>query len=198
MGRYVVKLPDVGEGMTEAEIVKWHVAVGQAIREEDPLVDVMTDKATVEIPAPVAGTVVALAGAVGDRRPVGSELVWLDVAGEGNVAEGAPPPASPPAAPAKDATIRTAAPEPVEGPPAPRPAPAPTRRLGAKPLASPAVRRRAWDLGIPLQFVPGTGPGGRITREDLDAYAAGRARPEGPPVIGAPARGAGQALSDAV
>src|SRR5580700_3361251 len=88
MGRYVVKLPDIGEGTTEAEIVKWHVAVGQEIREEDPLVDVMTDKATVEIPAPVAGTVVAIGGNVGEKRPVGSELVTLDVAGAGNFADG--------------------------------------------------------------------------------------------------------------
>ena len=86
MGRYVVKVPDIGEGMTEAEIVAWHVAPGQVIREEDPLVDVMTDKATVELPAPVAGTVVAIHGTPGERRPVGSELVVLDVAGEGNVA----------------------------------------------------------------------------------------------------------------
>jgi 2-oxoisovalerate dehydrogenase E2 component (dihydrolipoyl transacylase) len=198
VGRYLVKLPDVGEGTTEAEIVKWHVAVGQAIREEDPLVDVMTDKATVEIPAPVAGTVVALAGAVGDKRPVGSELVWLDVAGKGNVAEGAAP-AAPRAAPAQDATIRIAAPAPayaevVEAPPAKAESAPPARTAGVppapqeaaphragKPLASPAVRRRAWDLGIALQFVPGTGPGGRITRQDLDAYVATQARPERPP-----------------
>ena len=70
MGRYVVKLPDIGEGTTEAEIVAWHVKPGQAIREEDPLVDVMTDKATVELPAPMAGTVVAINGAVGEKRPV--------------------------------------------------------------------------------------------------------------------------------
>src|SRR3982750_2562501 len=87
MGRYVIKVPDIGEGMTEAEIVAWHVAPGQVIREEDPLVDVMTDKATVELPAPVAGTILAIHGNPGERRPVGSELVVLDVAGEGNVGE---------------------------------------------------------------------------------------------------------------
>src|SRR4051812_49696603 len=109
MARYVVKVPDIGEGMTEAEIVAWHVAPGQVIREEDPLVDVMTDKATVELPAPIAGTVVAIHGIPGEKRPVGSELVELDVAGEGNAAQTAstpkvakqqqpPPPApSPPA-----------------------------------------------------------------------------------------------------
>src|SRR3954470_19830409 len=89
MGRYVIKVPDIGEGMTEAEIVAWHVKPGQAIREEDPLADIMTDKATVELPSPVAGTVVSISGAVGERRPVGSELVVLDVAGEGNAAAAA-------------------------------------------------------------------------------------------------------------
>src|ERR1043165_838767 len=91
MGQYIVKLPDIGEGTTEAEIVKWHVKPGQEIREEDPLVDIMTDKATVEIPAPIAGTVVAIEGNVGEKRPVGSLLVTLDVAGAGNVAAGGPP-----------------------------------------------------------------------------------------------------------
>ena len=100
MGRYVVKVPDIGEGMTEAEIVAWHVAPGQVIREEDPLVDVMTDKATVELPAPVAGTVVSITGAVGEKRPVGSELVVLDVTGEGNAAAATPhPPAASAAGP---------------------------------------------------------------------------------------------------
>ena len=91
MGRYIVKVPDIGEGMTEAEIVAWHVAPGQIIREEDPLVDVMTDKATVELPSPVAGTVVSVNGAVGERRRVGSDLVVLEVAGEGNAAAAAAP-----------------------------------------------------------------------------------------------------------
>src|SRR5215208_6010505 len=94
MGRYVVKVPDIGEGMTEAEIVAWHVAPGQVIREEDPLVDVMTDKATVELPAPVAGTVIEIHGRPGERRAVGSELVILDVIGEGNAANAAAAPTS--------------------------------------------------------------------------------------------------------
>src|SRR3981189_340279 len=93
MGRDIVKVPDIGEGTTEAEIVAWHVSPGQAIREEDPLVDVMTDKATVELPAPMAGTVVAINGEVGEKRPVGSELVVLEVAGEGNAAGAASEPA---------------------------------------------------------------------------------------------------------
>jgi 2-oxoisovalerate dehydrogenase E2 component (dihydrolipoyl transacylase) len=223
MGRYVVKLPDIGEGTTEAEIVKWHVAVGQEIREEDPLVDVMTDKATVEIPAPVAGTVVAIGGNVGEKRPVGSELVRLDVAGAGNVADSAEPAAAKPTAtphpPAALAPGRLSPAMPErsehkgnggaevtlsgiagEGSEAPRAEPgegraeAPlARRIGQKPLASPAVRRRAWDLGIELQFVPGTGPRGRITQHDLEAYVAARAT-AGPPA----ARPASLARGDGV
>jgi 2-oxoisovalerate dehydrogenase E2 component (dihydrolipoyl transacylase) len=203
MARYVVKVPDIGEGMTEAEIVAWHVAPGQVIREEDPLVDVMTDKATVELPAPVAGTVVAIHGAPGERRPVGSELVELDVIGEGNAVEKASPsqlakpqqPLTPTLSPPKGRGRAAAAPQQTplpervgsalqgrerEGEPAASILPAVQnrrRRPGEKPLASPAVRRRAWDAGIELQFVPGTGPGGRITQQDLDAYTQAASRP---------------------
>jgi len=183
MGRYVVKLPDIGEGTTEAEIVAWHVKPGQEIREEDPLVDVMTEKATVELPAPVAGTVVAINGAVGEKRPVGSELVVLEVAGEGNVgAASSHPPAAvaagPPSPAARERVVVAPSLSRTAGEGAERGeagegvrVPVAARRIGEKPLASPAVRRRAWDLGIPLQFVAGSGPGGRITRRDLDAYA---------------------------
>jgi 2-oxoisovalerate dehydrogenase E2 component (dihydrolipoyl transacylase) len=210
MGRYIVKLPDIGEGTTEAEIVAWHVAPGQEIREEDPLVDVMTDKTTVEIPAPIGGTVVALGGAVGDKRPVGSELVTLDVAGEGNIRESPHPPAAVAAGPPSPAVrererwrVPPASSIPIlrkgdggaeavtlsrtagEGGEAPRAEPgegvrrqfASPRHIAQKPLASPAVRRRAWDLGVELQFVPGTGPDGRITRQDLEAYIADGAQP---------------------
>jgi 2-oxoisovalerate dehydrogenase E2 component (dihydrolipoyl transacylase) len=210
MGRYIVKLPDIGEGTTEAEIVAWHVVPGQEIREEDPLVDVMTDKATVEIPAPIDGTVVSLGGAVGDKRPVGSELVTLDVAGEGNIRESPHPPAAVAAGPPSPAVRerekrRTAPASPIptarkgngdaatmtlsrtagEGGEAPRAEPsggvrrqvASPRHIGEKPLASPAVRRRAWDLGVELQFVPGSGPDGRITQQDLEAYIADGTQP---------------------
>src|SRR3954451_17935870 len=100
MGQYVIKLPDLGEGGTESEIVAWHVKVGDTIREEDPLVDIMTDKATVEIPAPTTGKVVALNGAPGERRPVGSELAMLEVAGEGNLSTARSAKAAPPPSPA--------------------------------------------------------------------------------------------------
>lgn len=191
MGRYVFKLPDVGEGIAEAEIVNWHVAVGDTIAEDQPLVDVMTDKATVEITSPVAGKITALNGGLGERQAIGSALVVLEVEGPGNAAEEdavAEPalaeeepdkaPAAPAPAPATQATP-AAAPRAPMRPPSPvrAPAPAVPRAPGEKPIASPAVRGRAWDLGIELQFVPGTGPGGRITHEDLDAYVASGGRP---------------------
>jgi 2-oxoisovalerate dehydrogenase E2 component (dihydrolipoyl transacylase) len=221
MGRYVVKVPDIGEGMTQAEIVAWHVSPGKIIREEDPLVDIMTDKATVELPSPVAGTVVEIHGTPGEKRQVGSALVVLDVVGEGNVAAAAVPPparprpvaAEPPATPSRNAgrgpdRAEAAAAHRAEGasdgaatpetpsrntieagersapgvdvtPPTARP-----RAAGDKPLASPAVRRRAWDRGIELRFVPGSGPGGRITQQDLDAYIASGPAPAGAPGLG--------------
>ncbi|HVB15435.1 MAG TPA: dihydrolipoamide acetyltransferase family protein [Stellaceae bacterium] len=214
MGRYVVKLPDLGEGMTEGEIVAWHVEPGQAIGEDDPLVDIMTDKATIELPTPVAGTVVAINGRIGEKRPVGSELVVLDVAGEGNAAGSAEPIRLSPSAQPKEPLTPTLCPQAGRGsvvqtsPRVPSPrlrgegqgegqttgganspvageglraAPVARRPSGAKPLASPAVRRRAWDNGIALQFVPGSGPGGRITQPDLDAYIAAGTTPEAAP-----------------
>ncbi|KQX25918.1 MULTISPECIES: dihydrolipoamide acetyltransferase family protein [unclassified Sphingomonas] len=176
MGRYIFRMPDVGEGVAEAEIIAWHVKPGDPVAEDQSLVDVMTDKATVDMTAPVSGTVVALHGEVGEMRAVGSTLVELEVEGEGNataeVAAAAKAPADAEAAPA------------VETAPTPKPASAPkpgasaastapafaTRTAGQAPLAAPATRRRAHELGIALQYVPGSGPGGRITPEDLDRY----------------------------
>ena len=189
MGRYVFKLPDVGEGVAEAEIVSWHVKVGATVAEDDPLVDVMTDKATVELPAPRAGRVLATTGSPGDKVRVGAELVVLDVDGESDMPApekpAAPKPAMPasPAAAAKSsapaaaaakrsAPVASAAAAPPAEPPPNRPEPLPAPRPGEKPLASPAVRRRAYELGIPLQFIRGTGPGGRIGHVDLDGYIA--------------------------
>lgn len=174
MGRYVFRLPDVGEGIAEAEIGDWHVAVGSTVREDDPLIDIMTDKATVEITSPVSGTVVALHGAKGDRRPTGSDLVVLEVDGAGNATAAPAPNASPPAPPPpKPAPPPPALPatHALAPPPAPPPAPA-----GEAPQAAPATRRRAHELGIELQYVPGTGPGGRITAGDLQYFvdAGGR------------------------
>jgi 2-oxoisovalerate dehydrogenase E2 component (dihydrolipoyl transacylase) len=187
MGRFVFKLPDVGEGIAEAEVVSWHVAVGSMVAEDDPLVDVMTDKATVEIPSPRAGRVLAITGDPGDKVRVGAELLVLDVDNDEAALpqdEAASPGAAvaPLAAPtipipaasagpllaAKKArrTPQASAREKIEAPVAS------ARPTVSKPLASPAVRRRAHELGIALQFIPGTGPAGRIGHADLDAYIA--------------------------
>lgn len=177
MGEYALKLPDVGEGVAEAELVEWHVKVGDLVREDDVLAAVMTDKATVEIPSPVAGEVLWLGAEIGDTVAVGATLVRLKVEGEGNIAAGTvpPPPAPAPTPPATPA----AAPLPEKArPAAPRPfAAAPPRPEGEKPIASPAVRLRAREAGIDLRRVHGTGPGGRITHEDLDAVLAGVEHP---------------------
>ncbi|HEX5318401.1 MAG TPA: dihydrolipoamide acetyltransferase family protein [Stellaceae bacterium] len=149
MARQIVKLPDAGEGTTEAEIVAWHVKPGDLVEEDDTLVEVMTDKATVELPAPRAGRVVAIHGEVGEKRAVGSDLVELEIEGAD---EREPAPPSPPTR--------------GEGRGEGQPAAAPS---SAKPLASPAVRKRAADRGIALETVTGTGPGGRVTQGDLDA-----------------------------
>ncbi len=202
MGVHVIRVPDIGEGIAEVELVEWHVKPGDVVREEQNLADVMTDKASVEIPSPVAGKVLAVEGKPGDTIAVGSELIRLEVDGPGNVAAekaaakpkpaakttaaAAPAPkAAPgpqpkiaPAAPPKPATAQPQRAHPVESPPSPTPVPAQAqsglpRPAGEHPLASPAVRSRAWDLGIELRFLRGSGPAGRIMHEDLDAYAAG-------------------------
>jgi 2-oxoisovalerate dehydrogenase E2 component (dihydrolipoyl transacylase) len=180
MGLYQFKLPDVGEGTAEAEIVAWHVTVGQSVQEDAPLVDVMTDKATVEMTSPVSGRVVEIIGAPGDMAPVGSIIVSLEIEGTG---AGAPTPPSPPPPLRTDealAVSKSADPSPppsaafgdTDAPPADAPRPPPRRLPGARPLASPAVRRRAEDLGVKLAFVPGSGPAGRISQGDLEAYLA--------------------------
>jgi len=193
MGSYVIRTPDIGEGIAEVELVAWHVKPGDTVKEDQVLADVMTDKATVEIPSPVTGTVVELLGEVGKLIAVGADLIRLEVEGAGNekpgskreapvqVAAQAKPPV---AAPVVAAPSREEDEEPPP-PPAKRPpvqAPVAMRPAGEKPIASPAVRRRAWELGIELQFVHGSGAAGRITQQDLDIYLASRGQP-------APARG---------
>ncbi len=177
-GNHVFKLPDVGEGTAEAELVGWHVKVGDAVEEDQILAEVMTDKATVEITSPVAGVVVALHGEPGKAVPVGGPLVSFNVAGKGNVAAPAPAPsvASPKGVGSTPANAQKSPPPggstraAGEGGKA---APALTGRApGERPLASPAVRSRARDLGVDLTFVPGSGPAGRITHEDLDGFIA--------------------------
>lgn len=175
-GNYVFKLPDVGEGTAEAELVGWHVKVGDAVEEDQIIADIMTDKATVEITSPVAGTVVALYGEPGKSVPVGGPLVAFDVEGRGNVSTpvAAPKPAPKPAenATAASAAVSTAQRAPSATAPS-KPVPALTGRApGERPSASPAVRNRARELGVDLTFVPGSGPAGRITHEDLDGFIA--------------------------
>ena len=203
MGIHVIKMPDLGEGIAEVEVVAWHVQPGDTVKEDQVLADVMTDKATVEIPSPVAGVITSLGGAVGQALAVGAELIRLEVDGAGNFsgekAKQEPVKSAAATAPAEEvgdpqleavahaeasqgATAKAAAP--VAPPPPPKPqqpaqrsyqnGPAPMRAEGEKPLAAPAVRQRAWDLGIELQFVHGSGPAGRILHADLDAHVAGR------------------------
>lgn len=187
MGIHIIKMPDIGEGIAEVELAAWNVQPGDMVVEDQPLADVMTDKATVEIPSPVAGKVLALGGKAGDVLPVGAELIRIEVAGEGN--QRAVAAAVAPAAPVQKSATLSINPSPPRGdgsclPPlspggreAGREGLAgrrPSRQPGEKPLAAPAVRQYAWDRGIELQLVAGSGPAGRILREDVDANADGK------------------------
>jgi 2-oxoisovalerate dehydrogenase E2 component (dihydrolipoyl transacylase) len=196
MGEHVIKMPDVGEGVAEAELVEWHVRVGDLVREDTVLAAVMTDKATVEIPSPVDGKVIWLNGEIGETIAVGSPIVKIEIAGdaaapmddgegEAPIAEGMAPqgediPAPPPQ--------RVETPKPAaksEKAPASQPKPAANgstiygapRREGERPLASPAVRLRAKEAGVDLRQVSGTGPAGRITHDDLDQFVARGTQP---------------------
>jgi 2-oxoisovalerate dehydrogenase E2 component (dihydrolipoyl transacylase) len=169
VSHYVFKMPDLGEGTVDAEIVAWHTTPGDAVSEDQVIVEVMTDKAAVEVPAPVSGRVVSITGAPGDKVAVGSPLIVFDVCGDQAV-----PPIEPEAAGAHPGPAAAAA---VESE-----AVAPTRMGRVK--TSPANRRRAREAGIDLSTVEGSGPGGRILRDDLAALGA-HASP-GEPVAGAP------------
>jgi 2-oxoisovalerate dehydrogenase E2 component (dihydrolipoyl transacylase) len=170
MGKQEFKLPDIGEGVVEGEVVQWHVAAGDTVTEDDPIVDVMTDKATVTIPSPVTGVVTSLSGNVGDMVAVGSTLVEFD--SDADAAPASKPEAEPEAA---SSPTPPPAPEPAADPtPAPaaaKPAPAPAA-ASSKILASPAIRRRAREAGVDLSQVRGSGPAGRVRHADLDAYIA--------------------------
>ncbi|EHK55881.1 dihydrolipoamide acetyltransferase family protein [Allomesorhizobium alhagi] len=205
MAEHTIKLPDVGEGVAEAELVEWHVKVGDLVREDSILAAVMTDKATVEIPSPVDGEITWLGAEIGDTIAVGSPLIRLKVQGgkdvpaveavaakpamdddqeeaplaDGMAEEGEHIP-SPPEKPATAAAEKAAAPAPTKAAPAAAPARPGARSAtagapraeGEKPLATPAVRLRAKEAGVDLRQVPGSGPAGRITHEDLDAFIA--------------------------
>ena len=194
MGEHLIKMPDVGEGIAEAELVEWHIKVGDLVREDAVLAAVMTDKATVEIPSPVDGEVLWLGAEIGDVVAIGSPLIRLKVEGEDSASskssqneKAAEPPVRtgeieaqadgavkvPEAIVERQARSAPPQPEPTERPQAPavRMHRAPvTRAEGEKPIASPAVRLRAREAGVDLRQVPGSGPVGRITHEDLDAF----------------------------
>ena len=178
MGKFEFKLPDIGEGVVEGEIVEWMVAVGDAVKEDDPILSVMTDKATVEIPAPCDGTVESMVGEAGDILPVGAVCIVFDVEGDGNASESEAPAAPEPAV--EEATTPAAKPETPAAPELPPVAAAPAaapvaRAAGTKALASPAVRQRARAANVDLQLVAGSGPAGRISHADLDRHIAGGA-----------------------
>ncbi|MBN3967943.1 2-oxo acid dehydrogenase subunit E2 [Pseudomonas gregormendelii] len=175
MGTHVIKMPDIGEGIAEVELSVWHVKVGDLVVEDQVLADVMTDKAMVDIPSPVHGKVISLGGVPGEVMAVGSVLISIEVEGAGNVKESAQPVvAAVKEAPAPKVEAAVAH-KPVAAAP-PRAAvcqgPIVAREADERPLASPAVRKHALDLGIQLRLVRGTGPAGRVLHEDLDAYLA--------------------------
>ena len=193
MGVRSIKMPDVGEGVAEAEIVEWTVKVGDLVKEDQVVAAVMTDKATVEIPTPVAGSVLALGGAVGDVLAVGAELIRIDAPGlPDSLPPAAPKSRQEPPEPAPPPRVKPEPAEPAEPEPAarsPQAEPAPRapepqrgapRPVGEKPLASPAVRLRAREAGVDLRFVRGSGPAGRITHMDLDATIARPPEPSKP------------------
>jgi 2-oxoisovalerate dehydrogenase E2 component (dihydrolipoyl transacylase) len=176
----IIKIPDIGEGIAVVELVAWHVKPGDTVVEDQALADVMTDKATVEVPSHVNGTVIALGGEVGQLMAVGSELIRIEV-------EGAAPAEKPSHAAMSNASSQAAASSSASAATPARPSAtstassAPAGRAPAahrpwagthsdKPVASPSVRRRAWELGVDLTKVPATGTAGRIMQSDLTAF----------------------------
>ncbi len=171
MGNYSFKLPDLGEGIVESEVVEWYVAIGDEVSEDQHIADVMTDKATVEVTTPVAGRVLSLACDAGEMVPVGSELILFDVAGgDSNTPTKSPETiVEPPREPAVEVKTEKL-PEPevasaAKSPPI-------TRSSNHRVLASPSVRQRAREEHIDPAVVPGSGPAGRISNTDLENFIA--------------------------
>jgi 2-oxoisovalerate dehydrogenase E2 component (dihydrolipoyl transacylase) len=165
VSRYDMKVPDVGEGVAEAELVEWMVGVGDQVTPDTVIAEVLTDKATVEISAPVTGEVVELHGEPGDLLAVGGELIGIET---DQIVDEAPAEPVPPGEPDVEPDVE---PE-VDTTPGPAPAAEP-RPSGQRPTAAPAVRNRAKELGINLAQVHGTGPEGRVLHEDLDRAVGG-------------------------
>jgi 2-oxoisovalerate dehydrogenase E2 component (dihydrolipoyl transacylase) len=190
MSQYVFKLPDLGEGTVEAEIVGWRVKPGDLVAEDDVVVEVMTEKAAVEVPAPVSGRVVSITGEPGDTVPVGAQLIVLETQPEA----AAPRPAAAPA-PAAQAHATAPAPRaPAGGNGAAAAAPAPPAAAAApragRVATSPAIRRRAHEAGIDLRQVVGSGPSGRIVPKDLEEFVARSAQSQPVQLRAVPATGA--------
>jgi 2-oxoisovalerate dehydrogenase E2 component (dihydrolipoyl transacylase) len=192
MSRYVFKMPDLGEGTVSAEVVAWHVKPGDLVQEDQVMCEVMTEKAAVEMPSPVTGRIVSIAGEPGDMVAVGSELVVFDTDATSAAAGDAPIAKVPPPSP----------PEPLTPPVQSNPAPTHNRRATDKAapaasadtngtgthkrvMASPASRRRAAEAGLDLTTVTGTGPAGRIAPGDIDSALASGAARNAPPSMNA-------------
>jgi 2-oxoisovalerate dehydrogenase E2 component (dihydrolipoyl transacylase) len=172
VSRYVFKLPDLGEGTVEAEIINWRVKPGDHVAEDDVVVEMMTEKAAVEVPAPVGGRVVSTTGTPGDKVPVGAELIVLETE-PAAPAEAAPAP-GPVGAPSEAGAAGG------NGSAALQIAAAAAAPRAGRVATSPAVRRRAHEAGIDLRQIAGSGPNGRILSKDLDGYVAHRAPPPTP------------------
>ncbi|WP_106796262.1 dihydrolipoamide acetyltransferase family protein [Rhizobium sp. H4] len=171
MGEFIIKMPDVGEGVAEAELVEWHVKTGDPVREDMVIAAVMTDKATVEIPSPVNGTVIWLAGEIGDRIAVKAPLVRIETSGESDEAQPIRISQAPVAETPKAEIAKPVPTAPASAPaPAPEPAPAPAPAPVEKPIAAPSVRLFARESGVDLRQVQGSGPAGRILREDVEQF----------------------------
>ncbi len=182
MGEFTIKMPDVGEGVAEAELVEWHVKAGDPVKEDMVIAAVMTDKATVEIPSPVTGTVVWLGAEIGDKIAVKAPLVRIETSGGEETGQVEAPPAEAPARTADrpPPAVEAAIPSVTKAVRALRPeAPAPAE----KPLASPSVRLFARESGVDLRQLKGSGPAGRILREDVELFIARGEVPSHPVAI---------------
>ena len=193
MSRYVFKMPDLGEGTVSAEVVAWHVKPGDLVQEDQVMCEVMTEKAAVEMPAPVTGRILSIQGEPGDMVAVGSELVVFDTdatsaaSGDAPVVRTPPPPPAEPLTPQRRATDKAGSEKPVDEKEAVAAAAASTNGTGThkRVMASPASRRRAAEAGLDLTTVAGTGSGGRIAPGDIDSALASGAAGNSPPSLNA-------------
>jgi len=170
MGKIEFRLPDIGEGVVEGEIVSWHVKLGDSVKEDDPILDVMTDKATVTIPSPTDGKITTIQGKAGDMLKVGQVCIVFEVEGDStNVETESSPEPTPEPTHKPEVTNQPIKKEEVETHPTNKVAQQ-VRKKGEKVMASPAVRKKARESGVDLNAVNGSGPGGRVTHSDLDSW----------------------------